>query len=32
MTLNDGNTEAERAVIIKEISDILLSMRSALDS
>ena len=32
MTLNDGNTEPERAIIIKEISDILVSMRSALDS
>ncbi len=32
MTLNDGNTEPERAVIIKEISDILASMRSALDN
>jgi len=32
MTLNDGNTEPERAIIIKEISDILASMRSALDS
>jgi tryptophan synthase alpha chain len=32
MTLNDGNTETERAIIIKEISDILASMRNALDS
>ena len=32
MTLNDGNTEPERAIIIKEISDILASMRSALDN
>ncbi|NOQ70149.1 MAG: tryptophan synthase subunit alpha [Gammaproteobacteria bacterium] len=30
MTLNDGKTEQERAVIIKEISDILSAMRSAL--
>jgi tryptophan synthase alpha chain len=32
MTLNDGNTEQERAIIIKEISDILASMRNALDN
>jgi tryptophan synthase alpha chain len=32
MTLNDGSTEQERAVIIKEISDILSSMRNALDN
>ena len=32
MTLNDGNTDQERAVIIKEISDILSSMRNALDN
>ena len=32
MTLNDGNTEQDRAIIIKEISDILSSMRSALDN
>ena len=31
MTLNDGKTEQERAIIIKEISDILSSMRNALD-
>jgi len=32
MTLNDGKTEQDRAIIIKEISDILSSMRSALDT
>jgi len=32
MTLNDGKTEPERSIIIKEISDILSSMRSAMDS
>jgi len=32
MTLNEGKTEAERKLIIKEISDILLSMRAALDA
>ncbi len=32
MTLNDGKTEAERALIIKEISDILSAMRKAMDS
>ncbi len=32
MTLNNGQTEQERAIIIKEISDILSSMRSALDN
>jgi tryptophan synthase alpha chain len=32
MTLNDGNTEQEKAIIIKEISDVLSSMRNALDS
>ena len=32
MTLNDGNTEQERTIIIKEISDILSAMRSAMDS
>ncbi len=32
MTLNSGKTEAERSIIIKEISDILSAMRSALDS
>ena len=32
MTLNDGNTEQDRAIIIKEISDILSSMRNALDN
>jgi len=32
MTLNDGKTEAERELIIKEISDILSSMRAALDN
>ena len=32
MTLNDGKTEQERAIIIKEISDILSSMRSAMDA
>ena len=31
MTLNNGKTEQERAIIIKEISDILVSMRKALD-
>lgn len=31
MTLNDGKSEQERAIIIKEISDILSSMRSAMD-
>ena len=32
MTLNSGKTEAERSIIIKEISEILSEMRSALDS
>ncbi len=32
MTLNNGKTEAERSIIIKEISDILSAMRKALDS
>jgi tryptophan synthase alpha chain len=32
MILNDGKTEQERAIIIKEISDILSSMRSAMDA
>ena len=32
MALNDGNTDQERAIIIKEISDILSSMRNALDN
>ena len=32
MTLNNGKTEAERALIIKEISDILSAMRKAMDS
>jgi len=32
MTLNEGKTEPERDIIIKEISDILLSMRTALDA
>ena len=32
MTLNDGKTEQDRAIIIKEISDILSSMRKALDA
>ncbi len=32
MTLNNGKTEAERAIIIKEISDILSAMRSAMDN
>ena len=32
MTLNDGKTEAERSIIIKEISDILSAMRSAMDN
>ena len=32
MTLNDGKTEQERSIIIKEISDILSAMRSAMDS
>jgi tryptophan synthase alpha chain len=31
MTLNDGKTEPERSIIIKEISDILSAMRSAMD-
>jgi tryptophan synthase alpha chain len=31
MTLNDGKTEAERSIIIKEISDILSAMRRAID-
>jgi len=31
MTLNDGKTEQERSIIIKEISDTLSSMRNALD-
>lgn len=31
MTLNDGKTEQERSIIIKEISDILSSMRHAMD-
>jgi tryptophan synthase alpha chain len=31
MTLNDGKTEQDRAIIIKEISDILSSMRTAMD-
>jgi len=32
MTLNDGKTEQEKSIIIKEISDILFAMRSAMDS
>jgi tryptophan synthase alpha chain len=32
MTLNDGKSEQDRAIIIKEISDILSSMRKALDA
>ncbi len=32
MTLNDGKTEQDRAIIIKEISDILCTMRSAIDA
>jgi len=32
MTLNNGKTAAERAIIIKEISDILSAMRSAMDN
>ena len=32
MTLNDGKTEPERELIIKEISDILSPMRAALDA
>ncbi|VAW51247.1 Tryptophan synthase alpha chain [hydrothermal vent metagenome] len=32
MTLNSGKTEPERAIIIKEISDILSAMRNAMDS
>ncbi|MBE9567573.1 MAG: tryptophan synthase subunit alpha, partial [Proteobacteria bacterium] len=32
MTLNSGKTEQERATIIREISDILSAMRSAMDS
>jgi len=31
MTLNDGKTEPERSIIIKEISDILSAMRGAMD-
>ena len=31
MTLNDGKTEQERSIIIREISDILSSMRNAMD-
>ncbi|MBE9564906.1 MAG: tryptophan synthase subunit alpha [Proteobacteria bacterium] len=31
MTLNDGKTEPERSIIIKEISDILSAMRSAMN-
>ena len=31
MTLNDGKSEPERSIIIKEISDILSAMRSAMD-
>ena len=31
MTLNDGKTEPERSIIIKEISDILSAMRDAMD-
>ena len=32
MTLNNGKTEQERSIIIKEISDILSAMRSAMDA
>jgi len=32
MTLNDGKTEPERSIIIKEISDILSAMRNSMDS
>ena len=32
MTLNDGKTEPERSIIIKEISDILSAMRGAMDN
>ena len=32
MTLNSGKTELERSIIIKEISDILSAMRSAMDN
>jgi len=32
MTLNSGKTEAERSIIIKEISDILSAMRRAMDN
>jgi len=32
MTLNNGKTEAERDIIIKEISDVLSAMRHAMDS
>jgi len=32
MTMNDGKTEQDRAIIIKEISDILSSMRTAMDA
>ena len=32
MTLNDGKTEPERSIIIKEISDILSTMRGAMDN
>jgi tryptophan synthase alpha chain len=31
MTLNDGKTEEERSIIIKEISDVLSAMRKAMD-
>ena len=31
MTLNDGKTEPERSIIIKEISDVLSAMRHAMD-
>jgi len=32
MTLNNGKTEPERSIIIKEISDVLSAMRSAMDN
>ena len=32
MTMNDGKTEQDRSIIIKEISDILSAMRKAMDS
>ena len=32
MTLNDGKTEQDRSIIIKQVSDILSAMRNAMDS